>query len=240
MLINLRNALMAGKKWKNPYQPADNSLAMMFDAEWNAGGGGHDAGSTTWIDIVGDKTIALPSATQVLDKKITFTQDAISSAISYDSDIPAYSVFHTFRMLNQDQASQRIFQLLSQGTSGSVGSYSWNGSIPLRAFRGVNWRNITLEDYDAPCQIGIVYSTKKDSSSSDAIFAIYVNGVQVYKLVGPSWYFGYDFTLSGNYFIGAATNRPQDVYNIRLYSREVTATEVAEYYAIDKARFGLP
>ena len=240
MLMNLRNALMAGKKWENPYQPADNSLIMMFDAEWNAGGGVHDPSDRTWLDIVGGKTIALPSATQVLDNKMVFTQAATSSAISYDSDIPAYSVFHTFRMLNQDQASQMIFKLLSDGVSSSVGSYSWNASTPLRVFRGINWQNITLEDYDAPCQIGIVYSTKKDSSSPDAIFAIYVNGTQVYKLVGPSWYFGYDFALSGNYMIGAATNRPQDVYGIRLYNRAMTDAEVANFYAIDKARFDLP
>ena len=240
MLINLRNALMAGKKWKNPYQPADNSLTMMFDAEWNVGGGVHDPSDRTWLDIVGGKTIALPSATQVLDNKMVFTQAASSSAISYDSDIPAYSVFHTFRMLNQDQASQQIFQLLSSGTSASIGSFSWNSNTPLRVFRSVNWRTITLQDYDAPCQIGIVYSTKKDSSSPDAIFAVYLNGSQVYKLVGPSWYFGYDFELSGKYYIGAATNRPQDVYNIRLYSRALTADEIAANYAIDKARFGLP
>ena len=240
MLMNLRNAMMAGKRTPTAKDYVQDGLIVMWDSIENVGWGVHDPSDRTWLDIVGGKTIALPSATQVLDNKMVFTQAATSSAISYDSDIPAYSVFHTFRMLNQDQASQMIFILLSYGTSSSVGSYSWNSSIPLRVFRGVNWRNITLEDYDAPCQIGMVYSTKKDGSSPDAIFAIYVNGSQVYKLVGPSWYFAYDFALSGNYYIGAATNRPQDVYGIRLYNRAITDAEIAANYAIDKARFGLP
>jgi hypothetical protein len=38
----------------------------------------------------------------------------------------------------------------------------------------------------------------------------------------------------------AQQSRPIEVYNIRLYSRALTADEIAANYAIDKARFGLP
>ena len=38
----------------------------------------------------------------------------------------------------------------------------------------------------------------------------------------------------------AQKSMPIEVYNIRLYSRALTASEIAANYAIDKARFGLP
>ena len=38
----------------------------------------------------------------------------------------------------------------------------------------------------------------------------------------------------------AQQSMPIEVYNIRLYSRALTAAEIAHNYAIDKARFNLP
>lgn len=227
-----------GGGWVNPY--VTDGLVAMWDGEWNAGGGVHDANATTWVDLVGGKTISLPSSAQVLDNKMTFVEAANSSTITYNTSKPVYSVFHTYRMLNPNQVSQSIFWLLSTGTSSSTGAYSWNSNTPLRVFRGVNWQSVVVQDYDAPCEIGNIYSISQDSSSPDNVFAIYVNGVKIYELAGANWIFGYEFATTGSYNIGAASDRPQDVYNIRLYNRALTDAEIADNYSINRARFNLP
>ena len=238
--IGARSMLNGGNEegWSNPY--VTDGLIAMWDGEWNAGGGVHDASASVWIDLIGGKTINLPSSTQILNDKMTFVETAKSSTIEYDTSNPIYSVFHTFKKRNINQTSQAIFMLLSEGTSSSVGAYSWNANTPLRAFRGVNWQKVDAQDYEAPCQIGIVYSTANDSSSPGNKFSIYFNGVKIYELTGASWIFGYWFATTGSYKIYGASDGPQDVYNIRLYNRDLSDIEIAINYAIDKARFNLP
>ena len=73
MLINLRNALMAGKKWKNPYiiEGPTYRVSAMWDGEWNAGGGVHNPNATVWKDLVGVSDWVLGSGMSFGDDYIT-------------------------------------------------------------------------------------------------------------------------------------------------------------------------
>lgn len=69
-----------GKKkgWTNPY--VTDGLVAMWDGEWNAGGGLHDAAATTWLDIVGGKTLTL-NGSAVFGENYMGTSDDVSGAI---------------------------------------------------------------------------------------------------------------------------------------------------------------
>ena len=53
MLIAHRNGMMVSSGWQNPY--ITDGLVAMWDGEWNAGWGVHDAAATTWKDLVGTR-----------------------------------------------------------------------------------------------------------------------------------------------------------------------------------------
>lgn len=72
MLIAARNAILAGGGgWKNPY--VTDGLIAMWDGEWNAGPGKHDASATVWKDLAGSYDVYTDEA----DCNGTFTANGL-------------------------------------------------------------------------------------------------------------------------------------------------------------------
>lgn len=61
-MIALKCATFRKKRggWVNPY--ITDGLVAMWDGEWNAGGGVHDASATVWKDIVGNTDLNVRSS----------------------------------------------------------------------------------------------------------------------------------------------------------------------------------
>lgn len=222
-----------------------DGLVAMWDGVENVGYNVHHPRPSAWIDLIGGSTFSITSADTITKNGIVFNRAVVSSTLRYDTN-KVYSVFHTCRFYNPTRSSKCIFLLLSVGTSSSVGAYSFNEGIPIRVFRGVNWRTMVSQsewpaDDTFAGQIGISYSVIKSADSPTNLCVMYRNGQQFYALRGPSWYFNYDFYSSGSYRINTPSAvLEQEVYSIKIYDRELSPEEVAYNYDLDRLRFNLP
>ena len=237
-LMNLRNALMAGKKWKNPY--ITDGIVAMWDGEWNAGGGVHNASDLSCHDICGNLPNLPVSGFSSLGAIIN-SRTQTQGTITLD-DSKCYTLEVCMSFANSTKTSSSAFRLLdSYGTSSSAGAYSWSASTSLRAFRGVNWKNIISDDVtDYSLTLALAFTLKNDSQWDGNRFIVWQNGAEKYRLSGSSWSFGYDFSTSGVLTIGDSALQNFTLHSCRLYEREMLTSEIARNYAIDKARFGLP
>ena len=109
------------------------------------------------------------------------------------------------------------------GASGSSFGIGLRQSIPANNIVGNRF------------SISANYATASSSTADSA----YVNGVENTNRSAVN----YADPVSGGLAIGGGYNSKQffgEIFNIRIYSRVLTADEIAANYAIDKARFNLP
>jgi len=245
-VVGYKHISMSNGRGEVSYSAKDyvqDGLVAMWDGIENVGWGIHDANTTTWIDLVGGRTFLLTHGV-VTPNAVSVLGQMSSSKISYDTT-KTYSVFHTCKFSNPTHMRANVFMLLTTSTAFSVGAYSFDANVPVRLFRAVNWKNVvtasTWPDNDIYAgQFGITYSVLKSGESPKNIVVLYLDGVEVYRLEGAASSFGYALGDSGNYYIDVSSSQlEQEVYNIRLYDRELTSDEIAANYEIDKVRFGL-
>lgn len=235
MLINLRNALMAGKRTPTAKDYVQDGLIAMWDGIENAGWGTHDASATTWKDLIGSADITLVRAV-VNSDHIYFPKGTSNSNIGYGTaNFPnPYGTMEIGFSLD-DNVGYCIVSI------GNI--YSGWG---LCNFARSGLGRIISDTYDsgagpyAPyttqevCTISI---TKDPGPSSKDIFK---NGAKQSLGTIPS---GSRYNAGTN-SINSSTNqtRSSNIHMrfIRIYSRVLTDAEIAANYAIDKARFNLP
>ena len=266
-LINLRNALMAGgKKWKNPY--VTDGLVAMWDGKWNAGPGVHDPTATMWVDLMNGIPLtivngAFTSNSIVLTSGHIYNESipAITQAIAAgEATIEYGGVFRPregisysnesagFKIGGYYSSSWASTSGSTQGTTlwskSNVHSSSFGNTIPCRYETRWGWDD-SMINHASPtsvmaalnqggigqqaCTVQMTIGSGIGNSYVDTTFfnSAMVNTAATYKNSG--------FAL-GSYL--ARSN--MEYYFFRLYSRVLTASEIAANYAIDKARFGLP
>ena len=234
MLINLRNALMAGKRWKNPY--VTDGLVAMWDGEWNAGGGVHDANATTWKDLVGGYDATRVNANWG-DNYAQFganNNDAAKTGTLFGK--PAEITLEVVYSRG-NQGNGCLAGCTSAG--GFSIWYSADAQIDYWA-RGYGYPlRLTADDKND----GLNHSRSMTLSSSGEI--AYYDAEQIGTYAGSA------ITYNNNcgFNIGADSNGSQygveapfrgKIYCVRLYSRALTAAEIAANHAIDAARFNIP
>ena len=85
MLIGMRNAMLAGSGgWKNPY--VTDGLIAMWDGEWNAGPGKHDANAANWKDCVNGYIATFNGNVTIGDNYID-AAEGISAPVSVGEDV---------------------------------------------------------------------------------------------------------------------------------------------------------
>ena len=235
-LINLRNALMAGKKWKNPY--VTDGLVAMWDGEWNAGGGVHDPNATTWVDLSGNGHDLLLSGTA------SFGAD--------HAELDAKGFFYK----NTDVSS--FFAqtgLTAQVVSTKIGEGDNRGLYSIGLDSRFLWMwnsfeqggtNMTFSKFLYAINVGTTYPniaigaiTSFTMTHVDGVANTFVNKTADRTVNVPF------VSVSGTerIAIGVIQNYTKfkgNIYCVRHYSRALTASEIAANYAIDKERFGLP
>lgn len=226
MLVAHRNGMAV---WTNPY--VTDGLVAMWDGEWNAGGGVHDASATTWANLVTGDTASLPSGFTVGMDCISVSNENQQLVVS-DYSGSDFTVEYVFALADSNTARECLFESLADnnGFRFKAASYVqdlWNNPGYRRDLFARSG-NVGCRHHIATAWTGIY---EAGSYGED-----YVDGLSVGNgtLLRPS------STLNGFRIGRTSFTTFQDVCCIRIYSRALTAAEIANNYAIDKARFSLP
>lgn len=207
--------------WTNPY--VTDGLVAMWDGEWNAGGGVHDASATVWKDIVGGVEIPVAS---VGDNYVTLGYTLAPQLIISQILGGSYTYEHALTRTSQvtgavDYFTTDLGDLLQwQYTSSS----SWC-RLPFGGITSLG--GSVLNEVDVMAQ-----------SLENGNAALYGNGVVKGTSAGIS---SVGTTFSRSAVQWEQSNIISRLHRrISIYSRALTAEEVAHNYAKDKERFNLP
>ena len=249
MLVAARASffISRAKRWTNPY--VADGLVAMWDGEWNAGGGVHDPHATTWKNLVdgssfgnGVSAASYPpvwgtdycrNPSGVSGQKQVFSVAA--SAAAAQSVACAEEVGCAVSVSSYVDGSWNCFQRFSVGvhffrssavlTGGVVALWPSGKYQPWRAFNNsIN----ALTPFTRRA-----YHTKL--APSDKMYLRMNNGTEYLLARGN----GSTMTIPATYPLLSAHSCVLECCCIRLYSRTLTAAEIAANYAIDKARFNL-
>ena len=241
MMLGARTAAWAKSGgWINPY--VTDGLASMFDSVWNVGGGLSDRTSDRWFDVVSPAYIEFENFKNHDDAKIEWTDNAVE--ITYMNGVghgmtPVLGAFYNigsatieFVARNNGNNNNRnyIFDIWSNGTYAMYAIYVGSAKVASN------------ESASEPrCLTNELASFSFVCDGSNILF--YRNGeykgvksnntfterdiLDEYVAIGNRYAFS-DFT-----FLGA-------ISSIRIYSKPLSAEQIAANYAVDKARFGLP
>ena len=205
-----------------------DGLIAIWDGIENSGWGVHDASATTWKDLSGngnDLTL-MNGAHFDANSLITAARNSVSALL------PTRLPYATIEVCAFQDASRNSSQLVCFGNSVNDSRMMSCGSKSIQSMNGNH--QITVPTSKATRTWAATYPT--DSSTIPYIDGQLATGTVTtnswaprngpFGLSGSSNYQGWNFV--GNY------------YCVRLYSRALTADEIAANYAIDKERFNLP
>ena len=218
-------------RWRNPY--VTDGLVAMWDGEWNAGGGVHDANAIVWKDLVGTNDLKLYGNCAFADNKLVLNRsDADAAYVAADntttvSSTDGLTIEYVFKPIGFHNYSALV-QFLPSSTAREGWIYSDGRCVPLRW--GSNRREVQLSA-DTSSYVAVTISPP------NYVMQYYHDGyasgnttVAANKSETVTISF---FGANGYYFWG-------DAYCMRIYNRSLTADEIARNYARDKARFNLP
>ena len=224
MLINLRNAMMAGKRKPTAKDYMQNGLIAMWDGIENAGRGTHDPNATVWKDLIGQYDFTLQGAVFDDNSLVSTAKGKVATATSY----PVV-----------ERYSPKAIEILFKRTGGDQCIAKFGFWQLWRESSGVSYFYPTSANADVTNNKAIVDEDRANTLSfvltDHQAMATYCNGVL--QSGGKKDYWSTEvwqmFGRNSNYSTGNA-------YCARYYSRALTAAEIAANYAVDKARFNLP
>ena len=217
-----------------------DGLIAMWDGIENAGWGIHDASATVWKDLVGNRDWTLGTSTSYewtansFDAKNQYaaTQDFVSGALVDTVEICAKTKY------SGTPSANVAFVIIGRSTSATTGSYF--GLLYRNQFTSMmSCYGFYANTYSSFKGLKTSFSFPSIKSTSGA-FA-YFNGTRMNSSGNNT--LDYMETQRGSVarIGGIATFAiPVEVFNIRLYSRTLSADEIRHNYEIDKERFNLP
>lgn len=201
-----------------------DGLIAMWDGIENAGWGVHDQNAATWVDLSGSGNDLSVTSPAYFDSK-SFHVNRVYRAAYLSGNFAGGTVWTT-EFCGIEQRNDRGIDFGIVGT----GRYISHGDDYFLGF-GQGGPGFRVEN-DELFSGGIVYNHDFYGYGT-----LHKNG-NVVSSAGNGPYFGSlgstGFGARGGYESSAI------VMNLRLYSRAITAAEIAANYAIDKARFNLP
>lgn len=219
--------------WTNPYV-ADGLIAM-WDGEWNAGGGVHDASATVWKDLVGSDDFTIDSAGIWGDKSIS--NGETYNRIAYRNDF-TFAMPMTQEIVMKYKGNQSSNAVIFHVSQWADGNDMLRGMVVL--FGAYFKVRSDTTGYSLPVSHdAMTLACLYDSSGTPVP---YINGVAETLLnEGTDTWWANDAT-GVNIANRANNNRGTkiEIFGIRFYSRALTAEEIAANYAVDKQRFNLP
>ena len=228
MLINRRNALMAGGAKLSAKSYVQDGLVVMWDGIENAGWEVDDPNATTWKDLTGNGYDLMSApANGWVDGGRNVKSAATNPAIAFsDNDIVSLSVcssciFEGSNDFISITNNRKLYYYNNKKCFICMSSTSWGPNLGL----GVVPQSITIVfNFDHPP--GDSYYYRNMAWYGDSAVQNYTRewvGSHTTSIGCPSYQ-----KCSGV------------IHNVRIYSRALTADEIAANYAVDKARFNLP
>lgn len=237
MLINLRNALMAGKR--KPTARDYNYDLALWDAIENAGYGVHDASATTITNLLGGG----------LDIALSGNYTVNANNIRFNG---GYGIADKYNFSGRNGATISVLASYDSATALNAQGWSYAGdTIPrLSAYRENNGWFLSATSPSLPSKITIPLTAgqliKLDFvwDVENQVTAVFRDGVfagsdssYVFSLGSMQNHFR--MMAYGNTSDGVFRTYNGNIYNCAVSTRALTAAEITANYAIDKARFGL-
>lgn len=232
-------------EWNNPY--VTNGLIAMWDGQWNVEGGiSQDSSSTVWKDIVGGIELEVNS----------------NASLSWNSDglVSSSAIAGRYAIQNTNVPDALCAQILLIAKSGTSYSFS-NGPLVMNLNSLSNGRYSLCILNNGVYRDGAGDGTARTYATTSAdLTSALANGLLVtmnYGGVKPKYadefYIGNNVvSYTGTAWGGGISNlgvggqsswvacQGVTLARICLYSRNLTAAEIAANYAVDKRRFNLP
>jgi hypothetical protein len=224
----------SANKWENPY--ITDGLVAMWDGEWNAGWRKHDPSTTVWKDLVGIYDAQAEDSPVFGD---SFSDTSNGCWKLPDSIIPIVEVSDlcvevVFKTSFGGAPNQGIIGIGNERASwiffGNPPDYS-NATLEAQLQKSAT---IRIWFYQGQFPLGVhTVSVIKDDSVCNAYLDSSKRTSNIMSGSQKSTGMCYIGKMYGfNKFNG-------NIYSVRIYSRALTAEEIAYNYNIDKQRFGL-
>ena len=198
-----------------------DGLVAMWDGIENAGWGVHDPDSTTWNDLVSGTPFAVSGIGY-------FTADAFHSTNRIVGELD------TTAMRTAIGTSVFTAEIVNSSSNFNVSIFMWGNP---RAFTFTTLSNYAVRFISGDT---IISQTASGMGQSTGVYGIARNGLQA-KAYFRGVQLGAETTCAaiGSPTLGMDIPAKYAINSIRIYSRALTAEEIAHNYEIDKARFGL-
>ena len=235
MLIGARQGFTGSAEWENPY--VTDGLVAMYDGEWNAGGGKHDARLQGWMNLV-TMTLSPYSKKNETPNWQSKSWRSISSTDEkfFEASFPDIRNANTVEVVVSKFTDDRGVIIGSYGMPSSNGvsfeRFNSNG-YKFRAYYNGNPQLFSDREIFPLNQIK--YYAAVQSGDNSRIY----NGAGTQ--VGANTSNARSFTASPAR-IGTDSRTTTmcwngEIYAIRIYSRALTTAEIKSNYSIDAARF---
>ena len=234
MQIASKVSMWSGARTRTAKDYVQDGLIAMWDGIENAGWGTHDASATAWKDLVGN--------CDGTSHNVSFGDDcAIFNGTSSRFDLASQTPFSSTNL--QIEAVIQLATPYQASTVVNAGGNMPCFTISTSAQKIVTYAQPTGNplyplwplDITKASSLSVAYQNKTSNAAYQDAVAKIQNGVggvndesSVAKIGARRAGGNY-----GQYFKGR-------IYCLRVYSRALTAEEIARNYAIDKARFNLP
>lgn len=207
-----------------------DGLISMFDGIENSGYGVSDRSATTWIDLAGGHNVDISRS-----DGNPVTWDAVS--LVCEGKTYGYGAFITNGIVTLELVEEhagRATNVICQFNSSRQAGFG-SGEYELSFSQAANNASISTgvsDDENHARSVSVQYG------SGDELSAAYINGQMATLLPRKSNFGYYGRQRIGG--VGPTTyNFSGRIMSIRVYSRVLTAAEIAANYAIDQRRFGL-
>ena len=235
----------AAKKWVNPY--ITDGLIAMWDGEWNAGGGKHNPNATMWKDLTGkgsdwelnpnEGKFSIGIDYVELLKNISWTGTGYIATPSWsnDTDIKTLEGVLDTGLVETNNNDYSWAVIVAFDLHKKPGVYTNALVVDIASGIITHSLGIYLQNPFLPTERG-----QNSISCNSADMKYYMNGVEVINISkNDRRITSYSSSNCSLGIYSGPLAQHTKIKNLRIYSRALTADEIAHNYEIDKARFGL-
>ena len=225
-ILGAKGVIVGGKSVPTAKDYVQDGLIAMWDGIENAGWGVHDASTTVWKDLsgTGNDLTLMNGAHFDANSLISAARNSVSALLS--TSLP----YATIEICAFYDASRNPSQLVCFGNYVDDSRMMSCAPNQIQCYNGTHV--ITVSESKSKRTWAATYSGAATP---------YIDGQLATGTVSQNnWSTRYGpFGLSGSSQY-SQWNFVGNYYCVRLYSRALTAGELAANYAVDKERFGLP
>ena len=209
-----------------------DGLIVLFDGIENAGWDYHDSTLTEWKNLATGSSVLLPSGKySVSDDSITITNNSFHMILTHISPDDAMTLEVVTKFASVQPSMECFIEAVTNNRSFRIKSVD-----PVEAFFIISGFTLDIAAQDLLVQEASSMSISIEGNVGEqSSISVNLNGVNIksrsFTRVGDSY---------GGFTLGRAGLCPKcEMNSIRIYSRTLSADEIASNYAVDKARFNL-